>query len=452
MNPENAHILQDHFLPITFSLTSATYPSQKEKFVRQILQLDLKFPDLFFLSKWIGETLLLQEGKNLPLYVIRPCMIGCAYVDFSTAWMADEKPTFSSLLMTGCLLDEFFMASEYHYLINMIPVECVVDAMLLGALHGARHPLLNIHSCQPSRWNPCRWNEVVHCLREFRRAAVSLLPLKDSLEKTMWHKLIKEGYGFSQYATYSSQSSPTSVSTRAPRLQDGLLHVFQLLRPLISRRFQKSPCFYVDIPEVMSIATMPPSGWHFKRWIGVDLQWAINMPIISSPSPHSINHQALLNKMLTDARNQLYFFSTAYTPTGLRFLAWFFRKVFKSLFDHIFVDVMAISKLQELIKRHDVPLLLLPTHRSYMDFLLLSYVCFAFHLRPPCIVADELFMRLPFVSFFLKRGGAFFIQRNMHSADSSLYKELFKSYFKHLLPHHGMVEFFIEGTRTRSGL
>ena len=40
------------------------------------------------------------------------------------------------------------------------------------------------------------------------------------------------------------------------------------------------------------------------------------------------------------------------------------------------------------------PVVMMPTHRSYFDFLLMSFIGFAFELTPPHIVAAEDFLNL----------------------------------------------------------
>nr|AZL94476.1 glyceronephosphate O-acyltransferase [Nephromyces sp. MMRI] len=87
-----------------------------------------------------------------------------------------------------------------------------------------------------------------------------------------------------------------------------------------------------------------------------------------------------------------------------------------------------------------------------MDFLLLSFVFFVRGIKLPCILADDAFLRLPIANYFLKHSGAFFIRRNMNEDASPMFKSLLKEYFQQILISHKAIEFFIEGTRSRTGL
>jgi len=53
----------------------------------------------------------------------------------------------------------------------------------------------------------------------------------------------------------------------------------------------------------------------------------------------------------------------------------------RRLFTAIFVDETGVAALRQLPS--DQPVLLLPTHRSYLDFLLVSWILFTFDLKVP---------------------------------------------------------------------
>ena len=95
------------------------------------------------------------------------------------------------------------------------------------------------------------------------------------------------------------------------------------------------------------------------------------------------------------------------------------------------------------------PTVLLPSHRSYLDFILVTYVFFHFNLRLPVIAAGQDFMEMAVVSSFLRRSGAFFMRRTFGS--DLLYWSVFSEYVQqHLTSGYAPVEFFIEGTRSRT--
>ena len=94
------------------------------------------------------------------------------------------------------------------------------------------------------------------------------------------------------------------------------------------------------------------------------------------------------------------------------------------------------------------PVLLLPTHRSHFDYLLLSWLLFREGMVPPHIAAGINLSFFPMGPLF-RRSGAFFIRRSF--ADDALYKVLLDHYIRALTAEGYTQEFFIEGTRSRTG-
>ncbi|KAM9778808.1 dihydroxyacetone phosphate acyltransferase isoform 1-T1 [Syngnathus typhle] len=131
----------------------------------------------------------------------------------------------------------------------------------------------------------------------------------------------------------------------------------------------------------------------------------------------------------------------------VRFFAFTLSKVFKTLFRSVSVNEEGIQRLQQAIQEH--PVVLLPSHRSYMDFLLMSYILYTYDLSLPVIAAGMDFMGMKFVGEMLRMSGAFFIRRSF--GGDKLYWAVFSEYVKTIVKNgYAPVEFFLEGTRSRT--
>uniref|UniRef100_A0AAX7VB89 Phospholipid/glycerol acyltransferase domain-containing protein n=1 Tax=Astatotilapia calliptera TaxID=8154 RepID=A0AAX7VB89_ASTCA len=131
----------------------------------------------------------------------------------------------------------------------------------------------------------------------------------------------------------------------------------------------------------------------------------------------------------------------------VRFFAFTLSKVFKTLFRSICVNEEGLQRLQQAIHNH--PVVLLPSHRSYMDFLLMSYILYTYDLALPVIAAGMDFMGMKVVGEMLRMSGAFFIRRSF--GGDKLYWAVFSEYVKIMLKNgYAPVEFFLEGTRSRT--
>jgi len=117
--------------------------------------------------------------------------------------------------------------------------------------------------------------------------------------------------------------------------------------------------------------------------------------------------------------------------------------IFKRMF--VSIEATGLEKVADYSKRY--PVVLVPSHRSYFDFLILSWLFYANHMVPPHIAARENMAFGPF-GFLFRRAGAFFLRR---SFEDPLYKEVFRRYVGYLVGEGFTQEFFIEGGRSRTG-
>ncbi|XP_059755064.1 dihydroxyacetone phosphate acyltransferase [Balaenoptera ricei] len=132
---------------------------------------------------------------------------------------------------------------------------------------------------------------------------------------------------------------------------------------------------------------------------------------------------------------------------AIRFCAFALSKVFKQIFSKVCVNEEGIQKLQRAIQEH--PVVLLPSHRSYIDFLMLSFLLYNYDLPVPVIAAGMDFLGMKMVSELLRMSGAFFMRRTF--GGNKLYWAVFSQYVKTMLRNgYAPVEFFLEGTRSRS--
>ncbi|KRT82110.1 hypothetical protein AMK59_4245, partial [Oryctes borbonicus] len=98
----------------------------------------------------------------------------------------------------------------------------------------------------------------------------------------------------------------------------------------------------------------------------------------------------------------------------------------------------------------NVPMMYVPSHRSYADFILMSYICFHYDIEIPAIAAGMDFHGMKGMGTILRNTGAFFMRRSYN--DDNIYWDTFKEYVHQIVVKGELgIEFFIEGTRSRSG-
>jgi glycerone phosphate O-acyltransferase len=133
----------------------------------------------------------------------------------------------------------------------------------------------------------------------------------------------------------------------------------------------------------------------------------------------------------------------------LRTLAYVIRKVFRTLYDRINLNTEAFQRLFAAFKMPRRSVVIIPAHRSYVDFLVISYVLIQLGLPVPHICSGEDFLRLGKIAELMRGSGAFFMRRSFRG--DKLYGALFREYVRHLVRDGECIEFFIEGMRSRTG-
>ncbi len=126
------------------------------------------------------------------------------------------------------------------------------------------------------------------------------------------------------------------------------------------------------------------------------------------------------------------------------------RSLLRPLWTRVFAGVDVGERDIERIRAamRDGSIVLVPSHKSHFDYVLLSWVFHSNDLIVPHIVTGENLAIWP-MSVLMRSAGAFFIKRSF--TGDRIFPAVFARYLRELLRLGYPVEFFIEGGRTRSG-
>ncbi len=135
-----------------------------------------------------------------------------------------------------------------------------------------------------------------------------------------------------------------------------------------------------------------------------------------------------------------------YSITYLQVFNKILTPLYAYLYDDIIVNKTGVENIRNIASEY--PIIFIPNHKSHMDYLLLSYCMFKNDLICPLIAAGDNLNYFPIGTVF-RRAGGFFIKRDFRG--SLLYPQLFRHYLNYLIRSRSSIEFYIEGTRTRTG-
>ena len=123
-----------------------------------------------------------------------------------------------------------------------------------------------------------------------------------------------------------------------------------------------------------------------------------------------------------------------------RILSWFWNRIYDGL------EITGVNEVMVTSESHT--LVYVPSHRSHIDYMALSYSLYKAGLMTPHIAAGDN-LNLPMLGNFLRGSGAFFMRRSFR--EDPLYSAIFAEYIHRLLYKGHCIEFFPEGGRSRTG-
>ncbi|NUP13305.1 MAG: hypothetical protein HOW73_45275 [Polyangiaceae bacterium] len=151
-------------------------------------------------------------------------------------------------------------------------------------------------------------------------------------------------------------------------------------------------------------------------------------------------------KIEAKARRLLDGLAAAPNPDMLRAIELLADRLIGKVFSGVDVEPAGIERVREAARRGTV--VLLPSHKSHVDYLVLSYVLRKNLLELPVVAAGDNLAFFP-VGEVLRRGGAFFIRRDFRG--DRLYAAVVDAYVRRLLRDGWAIEFYVEGGRSRTG-
>jgi glycerol-3-phosphate O-acyltransferase len=135
-----------------------------------------------------------------------------------------------------------------------------------------------------------------------------------------------------------------------------------------------------------------------------------------------------------------------YKPAFIKVAAVIVGWIIRAMFDGFTTNHDVLNRVKSMSLKG--PLVLIPSHKSHIDYLILDYVLYHNNLPVPHIAAGKNLSFWPMGPLF-RSGGAFFLRRSFRGA--VLYSKVFAEYIHKLLEEGYNIEQFIEGGRSRTG-
>ena len=150
--------------------------------------------------------------------------------------------------------------------------------------------------------------------------------------------------------------------------------------------------------------------------------------------------------LITEAQKILEKSASKFSLVMIKLISSALTPMWSLIYNGLYYDNEKFNEIRELSKHYR--LVFIPSHKSHVDYLVLSYLLFKHGVMPPHIVAGDN-LNFSFIGGILRRGGAFFIKRSFKG--EQLYSACIRHYIAKIMHEGYPVEFFIEGGRSRIG-
>ena len=388
-------------------------------------------PNTYTLTKCLAEHLLAERREDIPLTIVRPSVISASWRYPFPGWI-DSVAAFAAFVVLMGTGHMRALVADMDARLDLYPVD-EVAARILDAcdLSGAGAGALEIHHAVAGLARSPTVRQCWETIREFfsthrvdRRPTLAYAGppgLRFALADVMHHRL---PVGAARFKSRRARRAGSHVLTRISHLNT--------IFPYFTRQsFAFRPTRELDEGyDVIRYVETVCRGVYRHVLARDDSQWLLD-------GRRHKGHGG-------DAR------WVSSQPTGngaIRISAWLMTKLARRCFDSVTIDLPSFEAAVRAMPEGSKPIIL-PTHRSYFDFVLCSYLFFA---RPdlgvpiPHVAAATEFGRIPLLGRVLNWVHAFYVARGPRRENKELSQRVAA-----LVQSGRTLEFFIEGARSRS--
>lgn len=394
-------------------------------------------PNTYTLTKCVAEHLLVANRGDVPLTIVRPSIVSATLRHPFPGWIDSAAAFAGFVALIGAGQMKVLVADEKSEL-DVIPCDAVAEVVLHEAFR-ADAPTDHVpflHAAAGGGRNLTIRQCIDGIVGHYTRHPADRLP------GVVWDGPLSKRFKAEEFRHHTipfalakaalKLSGQAKQARFVDRIGGKLRYVnrsfryfthntfdFGDARPTVMQGFE--PVSYIDLVcggvrrQILKLdrTATPLAGMRHRATRG-DLRWALTQPKGNS---------------------------------AIRGFGYILRKATRRSNDLVSVDLPSFERAMAAVPP-GMAIVLVPSHRSYMDFLFCSYLFFAhpeLGVRIPHIAAAEEFSRIPLLGKLFTLTQAFYLRRGMGREDPEL-----TAVVHGLVAKGEVVQFFIEGTRSRS--
>ena len=388
-------------------------------------------PNTYTLTKTIAEHIMSERRGSVPLTIVRPSIITASIAQPTPGWIDSTTGfgAFATLIGLGHLRA---VVGNADARLDLVPVDEVAASVLneMVATTGevtvrhsvaGKHRAPTVHEC---------WDEIE---RHFQQNPVLRRPSRRYLGPNNSSFVIADIVHHRLPMAIASMRS-AGLRRQAKKLASRMAYLNEVFPYFTSRTFDftvttKGSEDFDSIDGRDYVATVCRGiskyllDQHDDEWMlagklhvghAGDLKWALRQPS-----------------------------GNAFVRTGI----WLSTKTLRRIAASVTVDIPSFERARDAVPA-GAAIALTPSHRSFLDFVVCSYLAFArpdLGIRVPYVAAAVEFGRVPLLGYLLRSVHAFYVERGASRENRDLAKRV------HAMVEAGeTLEFFVEGARSRT--
>lgn len=385
-------------------------------------------PNTYTLTKCLAEHLLAEQRGQVPLSIVRPSIVSASRRYPFPGWI-DSVAGFGAFAVLVGLGHLRAVVGRPDARLDVVPVDDVTSRIIHAATRERepfriRHAAVGLAgaSTVAECWNVLEsWFRLHPIARRPRRAFLGSSRIGYRLADLWHHRLPMALTGL------RSAAARRQASKLGSRM-DYLNSVF----PYFTTRSFRFECSWPVPPSRLGAPYLRTVCRGLYRHVlkQDEREWTL------AGAAHG-GHDGDLRWVLSLPRGNGW----------VRAASWLVTKVLRRTSHRVTVDLTSLERARAAMPG-DAALVIVPSHRSYLDFVLVSYLAFA---RPdlgvaiPHIAATMEFGRIPILGRLLSALHAFYLTRGQGREDPTLTRRV-----QQLLAEGKCLEFFVEGARSRT--
>lgn len=386
-------------------------------------------PNTYTLTKSIAEHLLMERRGHVPLTIVRPSVISASLQHPFPGWI-DSTAAFGGFVLMIGLGHLRAVVGHGESRLDIVPVDEVAARILSSLDHPPAMPQAIVHATAGSRLSPTLlecWDTIAEYFgvnrvqRRPTRAYLGPRKLSFLMADALHHRLpttMASLRGKDLRRKARSLRARLDMLNRAFPYFTSNSFAFHSSQPMADGFVPRDYVRLVCQGMHLHILRQDPTQWILagakQGWHGGDWSWSFKQP-----------HGNL----------------------WVRWASLVVTRVLRRTHDRITVDLASFEAARRQVPE-GTALVVVATHRSYLDFVLVSLLAFArpdLRIPIPHIAATMEFGKIPLLGRILRSLHAFYLKRGTGREDPELTRRI-----QDLVDEGKTLEFFIEGTRSRT--